>query len=128
MASDLLRVLDEVRGTGAPGAEYNDGIYWDIAIKDYNSNPGMYGDILYMSTEAGKVIANINDIATELELIVQDFKNIYNRGIKVNYVSLFDENIETKATFFNQVLKNVYGENSFEKIENEEIYIFKVTE
>lgn len=46
MANDLITILKEIRGTGAPEEEYTDGIYYDIVSKDYNGNPGLYGDIV----------------------------------------------------------------------------------
>jgi len=61
MARDLLTILKEVRGTGAPEAPYTDGIYHDIAIKNYNGNAGMYGDIVVKHSD---VAATANITAT----------------------------------------------------------------
>jgi len=48
MALDFLKVLQEIRGTGAAEVEYTDGIFWELTIELHNGNPGIYGDILYM--------------------------------------------------------------------------------
>lgn len=61
MAKDLLTILKEVRGTGAPEAPYTDGIFHDIAIKDYNGNDGMYGDIVVKHGEV-ETAANITAV------------------------------------------------------------------
>ncbi len=51
MNVDLLRILQEVRGTQELGAPLLDGIYWDLTVKDYNGHDGIYGDILSMWQE-----------------------------------------------------------------------------
>lgn len=53
MAKDLLRVLNEIRGTGEPEAPYTDGMYWDLTLKDYNGNLGRYGDMIAKHTSIG---------------------------------------------------------------------------
>ena len=64
MASDFLKILKEVRGTGAPEAPYTDGIYHDIVIKDHNGNAGKYGDIVAMHDNIVATTTNIAEITT----------------------------------------------------------------
>jgi hypothetical protein len=44
--SDLVSILQEVRGTSETGQPYVDGIYWELTIQDHNGNAGVYGDII----------------------------------------------------------------------------------
>ena len=48
MKGDFIKILRELRGSGAPEAPYTDGIYWELLIKNQNGHPGVYGDILWM--------------------------------------------------------------------------------
>jgi len=43
MASDFIKVLQEIRGTELPEVAYTDGIYWNLTIALHNGNPGIYG-------------------------------------------------------------------------------------
>ena len=47
---DFIRILQEIRGTGAPGDDPNSGIWFELAFADYRGNQGMYNDILEMYT------------------------------------------------------------------------------
>jgi trimeric autotransporter adhesin len=64
MTTDFLKLLQEVRGTGAPEAAYTDGIWWDLTVKDYNGNTGMYSDI--QATYASSVVLNDNSSASAI--------------------------------------------------------------
>jgi hypothetical protein len=46
MNKDFINILRELRGTGAPGEAYTDGIWYELTMADTNGNPGIYGDIL----------------------------------------------------------------------------------
>jgi len=43
---DFLNLLREIRGTGAPGEAYTNGIWYELTVADIDGNPGIYGDIL----------------------------------------------------------------------------------
>jgi len=48
----FIVILNEIRGTGAPGVAPVDGMYYEIAVNtDYHGNAGMYGDIVSMYGE-----------------------------------------------------------------------------
>jgi len=44
--TDFINILRELRGSGKPGEEYTDGIWYELTIADIDGNPGIYGDIL----------------------------------------------------------------------------------
>ena len=128
MAKDLLSILREVRGSQAPEEPISDGIYWDIAIKLYNGNPGMYGDIIFMynslkdlnAVGLRAVIDNIDKVTTvasSIDCIV----NVCNDLGNINIVA--DKQIQTG----NQLLgKSVIRGIQFmaqESAENEQILI-----
>lgn len=46
MNKDFLNIIREIRGSGAPGDAYTDGIWYELAIANKNGNSGIYGDIL----------------------------------------------------------------------------------
>ena len=46
MNRDFIEIIREIRGTGRPGEEYTDGIWYEITVADIDGNPGIYGDIL----------------------------------------------------------------------------------
>jgi len=46
MNKDFINILREIRGSGQPGAEYTNGIWYELTIADIDGNPGIYGDIL----------------------------------------------------------------------------------
>lgn len=60
---EIIKVLQEVRGTGAPGEEMTDGIYWDLtANTDYNGNDGLYGDVVAMHSEMTDVKDSLDNV------------------------------------------------------------------
>ena len=70
MAKDLLTILKEVRGTGAPEAEYTDGIYHDLTLKtteDDDITPrlgsGIYGSIQTMYSVVGGLVDMSDELA-----------------------------------------------------------------
>jgi len=103
MASDLIKVLREIRGTGAPEAAYTDGIYYDIAEKptdDDDVTPrladGMYKSMQVMYGDAAILVPIIEDITTvagieaEVVTVATDIDN-------VNIVAADIDNVNTVA-------------------------------
>ena len=70
MASDYLKIIKEIRGTGAPEAEYTDDIYHDLTIKDYNGNSGIYGDIV--AKYGGALTANSDASASAAAALISE--------------------------------------------------------
>ena len=76
MARDLLKILKEVRGTGAPEASYTDGIYWELTEKLHNGNPGVYGDILSMYSASLGFSADYNAFVSSYNTFLADYSDI----------------------------------------------------
>lgn len=66
MNKDFLNILREIRGTGAPGAAYTDGIWYELTMADKDGNPGVYGDIL---AKYGIVVDNTNTLNQAVAII-----------------------------------------------------------
>ena len=68
MANDLIKVLEEVRGTGAPGDPYTDGIYYDLTEKTTDDDgtprpaPGMYESMKVIAESSVVVAPHVDSI------------------------------------------------------------------
>ncbi len=131
MARDFLKILQEVRGTGAAEAEYTDGIWYDIAVKLYNSNPGMYGDILYMYTEMRPVINNLTSVITVSDHI-DDVITV--AGIEVEVIILAAIETEIKSLYADRdALNSLYADKATldslyaDKVTLDSLYTDKIT-
>lgn len=83
MAKDLLTILKEVRGTGAPEAEYTDGIYHDLTLKTTEDDgvtsrlgSGIYGSIQTMYSVVG-VLVDMSDELAVLEGMSNELHSLY---------------------------------------------------
>jgi len=108
MASDLLKVLREIRGTGAPEAEYTDGIYFDIIAKLTDEDnetvrlgAGIYGSIKEMYNLSGPLIPMTDELAA-LGAMTVELGSIYNDRVQLqsiyNSKSVLDSIFADKAT------------------------------
>lgn len=128
MATDFLKVLREVRGTGAPEAPYTDGIYWDITVKDYMGFPGIYGHMLHLYSTLGGSAAELGILSNHLAEILTVHADLDN----IDAVALNISNVNTVAgdsLIINSVhndrliIGDVYG--SLEAIDS--LYADKIT-
>lgn len=63
---DLINILQEIRGTGIPGEQFNSGIWYELTIADKNGNPGVYGDIL---AKYGVIAENSPTLEQAIEIL-----------------------------------------------------------
>ena len=87
MAKDLLTILKEVRGTGAPEAEYTDGIYHDLTLKTTEDDgvtsrlgSGIYGSIQTMYSVVG-VLVDMSDELAVLGGMTNEKNTIHMYGV-----------------------------------------------
>lgn len=120
MANDIIKVLQEVRGTGAPGAAYTDGIYWDITQNDHNGNAGIYGDILdkhsaigssNVVTSAAVIAAAASATATASDVITTN-SNVTSIQLKAWVVEAIRLTADSYATEAEDVFVKVYTSNN----------------
>ena len=66
---DVIKVLQEIRGTSAPGETMVDGIYWDLTANTaYNGNDGLYGDAVAMHSEMTDVKNSLSNVDNTSDL------------------------------------------------------------
>jgi len=67
MATDLIKILQEIRGTGVPEVVPTDGMYWDltIALTGPSNANGKYGHIVEMYGELAAPGGSYDDFVTK---------------------------------------------------------------
>lgn len=103
MAQDILKVLQEVRGTGAPEAPYTDGIYWDLTINTHNGHAGKYGDIVAKHAE---ILANSANVTTWYDSIVTMHDNVVTKEASATASALAAGQSEAQAAISAQSAAN----------------------
>jgi len=66
-SGDFIKIVQEIRGTGANGVAPTDGIYYDltIALTGANSAPGKYGHIVEMYNDLNGPSGSYTDFITK---------------------------------------------------------------
>lgn len=93
MATDFLRILQEVRGTLGPDEIYTDGIYWDLTISDHSTFPGKYGHMLHMYNVVAPLEDNIQLILDNTPII----QDVSDNMVDINKVAAVDTEISRLA-------------------------------
>lgn len=91
---DFINILQEIRGTGAPGDIPTDGIWYELMTADTNGNPGVYGDIL---AKYGVIASNELAIQT-IQEISDEIQRVAAIDAQVVAVSANEANVTTVAT------------------------------
>ena len=78
MASDFLKVLREIRGTGAPEAAYTDGIYYDltIALTGAGNAPGKYGHMVEMYNNLTGPTGSYTDFVVKYNAFLIEYADV----------------------------------------------------
>ena len=106
MSQDFIKVLQEIRGTGAPEAPYTDGIYYDITEKTTDANgaerlgKGIYGSMQVMHNDALPLIGHITELITASDMSTE-------------IISLYGDRVGLKSIYEDKpTLDSIYADKS----------------
>ena len=109
MAKDLLTILKEVRGTGAPEAEYTDGIYHDLTLKTTEDDgvtsrlgAGIYGSIQTMYSVVG-VLVDMSDELAVLGGMSNELHSLYTDKAALDSLYASIDNVDAIIPHLNEV-------------------------
>lgn len=103
---DFINILRELRGSGAPGTAYTDGIYHDIITKTTDSNgdarlgAGIYGSIQHMYASIDNVITDLDKLLV-LQNMSAELQSLY--ADKLTLDSLYADKLKLDSLFADKV-------------------------
>jgi len=124
---DFIEILREIRGSGAPGDVYTDGIYHDIVSKTTDSDnaprlgAGIYGSIQTMYSNVGATINSLDQLLV-LEAMSAVLQSLY--ADKATLDSLYADKITLDSLYADKItLDSLYAD----KITLDSLYADKLT-